>query len=311
MNASHRQPVQVVCAGMSVLDRIMRVERFADEAIKVYAADYDEVGGGPAATAAVTVARLGGRAFLVARVGDDLTGRSIQAELVDLGIDVSAMRTLAGARSASSNVIVDARGERQITHFPGDGLNVEADWVVPSMLQAAGAVLVDMGWWQGARRVLELARLAGIPTVIDADLSADPRSEALLQMAEHVVFSEAALVRASGTADPLRGLEWARSRLSGRCLGVTLGADGYAWLEKDVLYRVAGHPIDVVDTLGAGDVFHGAYALALAEGRPVARAAAFANAAAALKCGRRSGRRGIPWRAEVDAFLAFAGETPT
>ena len=292
---------------MSVLDRIMRVERFAEEATKVYASDYDEVGGGPAATAAVTVARLGGRACLVARVGDDPTGTSIQAELAGLGIDVSAMRALPGSRSASSNVVVDTDGERQITHFPGRGLDVQADWVVPAILEAAGAALVDMGWWQGARRVLELARLAGIPTVLDADLSADPRSEALLQMAEHVVFSQAALVRASGDPDPTRGLAWARSRLPGRYLGVTLGAGGYAWLDRDTLHRVKGHSVRVVDTLGAGDVFHGAYALALAEGRSVADAAAFANAAAALKCERPSGRRGIPARAEVDAFLNAPG----
>ncbi|HZH06855.1 MAG TPA: PfkB family carbohydrate kinase, partial [Lautropia sp.] len=152
MSPSPLQPARVVCAGMSGLDRIMRVERFPSEATKVYAAGYDEVGGGPAATAAVTVCRLGGNAVLAGRVGDDPAGEVIRAELRDHGVDVSAVRMLVGAQSASSNVTVDARGERQITHFAGRGLDVEADWVAPDVLHAAGAALVDMGWWPGARR---------------------------------------------------------------------------------------------------------------------------------------------------------------
>jgi sulfofructose kinase len=311
MNPPPSRPARVVCAGMSVMDRIMQVERFAAEATKVYASGYDEVGGGPAATAAVAISRLGGDAFLIARVGDDPTGRAIREELVGHGVDVSALRSLAGARSASSNVTVDGQGERQITHFRGDGLDVPADWVEPEMFRGAGAVLVDMGWWPGANRVLELARLAGIATVLDADLTPDRRSHALLHVAEHVVFSQAALANMSGKTDPDAGLGWARERLPARYLGVTVGAAGYAWLDQDSLHRIPGHAVEVADTLGAGDVFHGAYALGLAEGRPVREAAAFANAAAALKCMRKSGRRGIPFRAEVDALLNSAGETGT
>jgi sulfofructose kinase len=296
---------------MSVMDRIMQVERFAAEATKVYASGYDEVGGGPAATAAVAISRLGGNAFLIARVGDDPTGLAIRDELEGHRVDVSALHTLPGARSASSNVTVDAFGERQITHFRGEGLDVPAHWVEPEMFQGAGAVLVDMGWWPGANRVLELARLAGIPTVLDADLAPDPRSQALLHLVEHVVFSQAALARMSGEPDPVAGLQWARKRLPARYLGVTVGAAGYAWLDQDRLDRVAGHAVEVADTLGAGDVFHGAYALAVAEGRPVREAAAFANAAAALKCTRKSGRRGIPFRAEVDDLLTSTGENRT
>src|SRR5436190_23086936 len=122
-------PACVTCVGMSGLDRIMRVAAFATEASKLYASSYDEVGGGPAATAAVTVQRLGGGARLIARVGDDATGEAIRSELADHGIDLTLMRTLRGARSAASNVVVDGRGERQITHFVGQGLDVDADWV--------------------------------------------------------------------------------------------------------------------------------------------------------------------------------------
>ena len=312
MVAVERMPAHVTCVGMSVLDRIMRVDAFATEPSKVYATGYDEIGGGPAATAAVAIQRLGGHARLIARVGDDVTGNAIRDELASHGIDLSSMRTLAGARSAASNVVVDERGERQITHFRGEGLDVDADWVEPDDLGASCVVLADTGWPLAAERVLSLAANAGKVTVLDADLSVDPRAATLIAMADHVVFSEAALTRMSGIADPVDALQWARPRVPGRYVGVTVGPRGYLWLDDTTLHRLPGHAVDVIDTLGAGDVFHGAYALALAEGRDVAHAARFANAAAAIKCTRASGRRGIPFRDEVDAWLElrYPGQEP-
>jgi sulfofructose kinase len=302
--ASVTNPVPAVtCVGMSGLDRIMRVKAFLEGGGKLYASGYDEVGGGPAATASVAIQRLGGQARLVARAGDDATGALIRGELADHGVDVGALHLLPGAQSAASNVVVDDAGERQITHFPGHGLDVDADWFDAGSLAGSGAVLADMGWRRGAARVLALATAAGLPTVLDADLTFDPRAAELLALADHVVFSAAALEKMSGHADAERGLRWARERVRGPYVGVTVGARGYVWLAGESLHEAPGHAVRAVDTLGAGDVFHGAYALALAEGREVATAARFANAAAALKCTRASGRRGIPTRAEVDAWL--------
>jgi sulfofructose kinase len=119
-----------------------------------------------------------------------------------------------------------------------------------------------------------------------------------------VVCAEAALLRMSGESDPVRALQWARPRVRGPYVGVTVGPRGYLWLAGETLHEAPGFRVDAIDTLGAGDVFHGAYALAIAEGQAVADAVRFANAAAAIKCTRASGRRGIPLRAEVDAWLA-------
>jgi sulfofructose kinase len=252
----------------------------------------------------VAIARLGGQARLVARLGDDAAGDSIAGELRDWGVDVSTIGRLPGARSPVSHVTVDGKGERQITHFRGVGLDVVPEWISLDALADVSCVLVDMGWWPGANRIVELARAAGIVSVLDADLTADVRSAGLLELVDHAVFSQAALARMSGREDPMEGLRWAKTRTrESCCVGVTLGANGYLWLENDIPRRVAAHPVEVVDTLGAGDVFHGAYALGLAEGLAAAEAAALANAAAALKCTRASGRRGVPSRAEVNQLL--------
>src|SRR3954462_12207191 len=137
---------------MSGLDRIMRVSAFAPAGCKLYASSYDEIGGGPAATAAVTVQRLGGGARLIARIGDDVTGEALRSELAGYGIDLSLMRTLRGARSAASNAIVDGRGEPAITQFVGQGLDVDADWVDAATSARDRVVLADMGWCRGAQR---------------------------------------------------------------------------------------------------------------------------------------------------------------
>src|SRR5437764_15488274 len=159
---------------MSGLDRIMRVAGFATGGSKLYASSYDEIGGGPAATAAVTVQRLGGAARLIARVGDDATGSAIRHELEEHGVDLALMRTLSGALSAASNVAVDDGGERQITHFAGRGLDVDADWIDAASFAQTDVVLADMGWRRGAERALRLAAVAGVRTVPDADLSVVP-----------------------------------------------------------------------------------------------------------------------------------------
>lgn len=304
-------PPRVLCCGMAGLDRIMRVPAFHEGGGKIYSFEYDEVGGGPAATAAVAIARLGGLAKLVARVGDDAAGQSIVDELRGYEVDTACVTRLAGARSPVSHVMVDDTGERQITHYRGNGLDVAPTWVGEAVFEDVDCLLADMGWWPGASRMLAMARAAGVTSVLDVDISADARSISLLPLVDHAVFSQVALARMSGSERPQEGLRWAQSNTGASAhVGVTLGAQGYLWLEGGEARHLAGHAVHVVDTLGAGDVFHGAYALGLAEGRGIAGAAAFANAAAALKCARPSGRRGVPSRAEVDSLLTPSSKAP-
>lgn len=294
----------VACVGMTVHDRILSVPSLPTQATKLYATAVTEAGGGPAATGAVAIVGLGGTARLHGRVGRDDTGRMIRAELARYGVDISGVAELDGAQSAWSAVAVDAAGERLILNFPGRGLQVEPHWFDTARIAGCGAVLVDMGWPAGARRALAIAAEHGLPSVLDADLGPMPESAALIGQAGHVIFSEPALRHHSGCASPEEGLRALRCRLPAAVLGVTTGPDGYLWLEGAALRRLPAPRVAVVDTLGAGDVFHGAYALALAEGATVERAARFAVAAASLKCTRPGGRAGIPSRPEVDALLA-------
>jgi sulfofructose kinase len=283
---------RVICLGLSALDQVWRVPAlFSGGGQKIRSLEYTTMGGGMAATAAVTVARLGGLAAFWGRGGEDAAGREMHRTLSEQGIDVSQFRLFPDGQSSVSGVLVDSAGERQIVNFRGR-FPEQADWLPLEEVGTASAVLADPRWLAGAVGLFEAARAKAVPTILDADV-ADPETfEALLPLTDHAVFSEPALSGFAGSAG-----EAALAKVAGYGCGVaavTRGADGVVWLEHDVARRQPAYPVDAVDTTGAGDVFHGAYALAIGARLATADAMSFAAAAAALKCTRPGGRAGIP-----------------
>jgi sulfofructose kinase len=292
----------VVCIGHAVQDFVFSVPDLPRTATKHRATAFSSVGGGPAATAAVAVARLGGHAVLAARVGDDAVGAMIVDELAGYGVDCALVKRVDGCRSSVSSVMVDAAGERLIVNYLDPRMPGSPDWLPPSLPEETAVVLADSRWPDGAWVMLERARSAGIAAVLDAD-SPMPRDSPLVAAATHVAFSEPGLHDYCGAGDPHSLITNLSRRLDGWCC-VTQGERGVIIADRGQAGRVAAFDVAAVDTLGAGDVWHGAFALALAERRGEIEAVTFANAAAALKVGRRGGRAGVPTRAEVDTFLA-------
>ncbi len=293
----------VLCVGIATLDHVFAVATLPTKPEKHRAHDLAVVGGGIAANAAVAVARLGGRAALAARLGADGTAEIILDELAREGVDCALARRFPGLRSPTSAVLVDARGERLVVSYSDPETPADPAWLPARLGSGVGAVLGDTRWPEGTAHLFRLARAAGIPAVLDADRRPDPD---LLALATHVAFAEQALREVTGSADPAAGLA-ALAGSARNWLAVTVGDRGVLFLERG---RVAGAPafaVDAVDTLAAGDAWHGAFALALAEGRGERAAIRFASAAAAIKCTRFGGRAGLPSRAEVDAFLMERG----
>jgi sugar/nucleoside kinase (ribokinase family) len=131
-------------------------------------------------------------------------------------------------------------------------------------------------------------------------------------MASHVVFSSEGLRAASGQVDLCVALAAVSPHMRG-FFAVTNGPEDILWLEQGILRRMPAFVVTAIDTLGAGDVFHAAFTVALAEGRDAVAAMRFGAAAAAIKCTRFGGISGAPRRAEVDAFLTAqpaAGSKP-
>ena len=299
---------RVICVGHSALDRIFTVDAWPADSAKVAATSYAEVGGGMAANAAVAIARLGGEAQFWGPAGADGIAEIMHAQLAAAGVDASGLRRFAGLQSSTSAILIDARGERLIVSHRGSALRAPADWLQLDRIAGAGALLADVRWQQGALAALRAARRAGVASVIDADAAEAATLRALAGAAEFVLFSEPGLESFAGAVEIEDGLRRALA-LGARLAAVTLGRRGIFWLEAGhagALRHASAYPVAVVDTLAAGDAFHGAFALMLAEAKTPEQALHYANAAAAIKCTRPGGRDGCPSREEVEEFLRSA-----
>jgi sulfofructose kinase len=294
----------VICVGHAALDYVYRIEAFPAAPMKVRSLEHIESGGGMAANAAATIARLGGAVELWSRTGADAAGERIRTFLEAEGVNVSFVKVHEGARSSTSAVIVDRNGDRLIVGERDHAMSMDPIWLPLDRIGGAAAVLSDMRWVEGTRAAFAAARVAGVPTVLDADLGGGGDLEEFLGLANYAIFSGPALdafVKGVDDAGRLAAV-LARGVLHA---GVTRGAKGYFWAGGG---GESGHQpafdLEVVDTTGAGDAFHGAFAWALAEGRAPPECARIAAAVAALKCRRLGARSGLPTRAELESFLA-------
>lgn len=293
--------LKVACVGIAVQDRIYRVEKLPSGGGKNVAQDYFEVGGGPAATAAVAIARLGGSPFFIGRIGDDPAGDTILSELKSEGVKTNYTRVISGAKSSQSAILVDAEGERMIINYPSPDLVADTEWLDEIDFSAFDVVLADVRWHQGTKRSFELAREVGVPTILDADLTPQDITP-LVQLADHIVFSDPGLKKLTKIENYHDALQ-AVTKISSGVPYVTAGKEGCFWMDDKTIVKAPGFTVEVVDTTGAGDVFHGAFAYGIAEGMSVQQTVQFANAVAAVKCAQPGGRAGIPNKQQTLDFL--------
>jgi len=326
-------PPVVACVGLSCRDHVWRVERFPPAVSRTHAEGYRADGGGPAATAAVAAARLGARARLWAIHGDDDDGRANADELRAYGVDLAGCHVPRGARSFVSAVLVAPDGERYIFPYRGYGLADEPadhDW---AGLTGVGAVLVDGRHPRLAAHAVAWAAAHGIPSVGDWG---DLRHPELRARIDHLVASEEAGREAVGAFAPggafaqggapgqgggggsagteaaddavataVRAAAALRDRPE-QLVAVTLGPLGCVWDDGHDVWRQSAPRVDVVESNGAGDAFHGAYAAAIAGGLAVADAVRLATAVGALRCAGE-GRAALP---DLSTARALADRLP-
>ena len=299
----------VICLGQATLDYHWQVPNLSDlphGGGKCKADAFSQSGGGMATTAAVAVARLGMPVQFWGCAGQDQAGRDMRDELAGWGVDVSHMRLFEGAQSSVSAILVDAQGERLIVNARAKGLPTAADWLPLWQVTTAKALLADPRWPHGAQALFAAGRAEGVPTVLDADVAEPATYAQLLPLTDHALFSEPGLAiwsahNQTANASTEAQLQAVR-RLGCQVAGVTLGAQGVKWVDAQGFHELKARPLIAIDTTGAGDVFHGAYAAAVALGQTTAQAFTFASAAAALKCQQGGGRQGIPDMAQTMAF---------
>jgi sulfofructose kinase len=290
----------VICLGSVVMDHTFWVSEVALPPSKNRASSYRVGAGGLSANASIAVQRLGGQAVFWGRVGDDPNGPMLLDQLKEEGIDTSDVRIAPGGRTPVSAVLVDRVGERSIFAYRGEGLGTDPAWLPLDRLGQARAVLTDPRWVEGAATLLEAARARGVPTVLDGEKSETRLLLDLVPRVDHAIFSVPGLANYAPGQRPADAL---RRALDAGCkvAAVTRGEDGTLWMMRGdrtprttPAFRVAA-----TNTTGAGDVFHGAYALAMAEGQEPEQAMRFASAAGALRA--REGA--TPDRAMVEEMM--------
>jgi ribokinase len=265
-----------------------------------------QIAEGMASSAAFAVARLGGKASLWGAVGDDDTGTRITTDLADDGVDTSGMRRVKGARSAVSTILIDDNGERLIVPFYDRNLHENPQPITDEKIGPFDAVLVDVRWPELAREVLLAARRAGKPAILDGDVAADGVIERLAPAASHIVFSQPAAERLARTKDVAAAARALKQRFPHAFISITAGENGCYWFDDGdrVIKHLPALHVTAIDTLAAGDIFHGAFALMIAEGRSIEDAMRVSAVAAAIKCTVFGGRKGAPTRADVSSRLA-------
>lgn len=300
----------IVFAGAATMDMIFSVDSLPPGPGKVLPTALVQTAHGMATSAATAAARLGARASLIARIGDDAMGDAFIRDIEGEGVDCGLVRRVAGARTPLSAVIVDGKGERLIVPYYDPALGPEADWIPEDVVAGADAVQVDVRWPRGAARVLDIARAAGKPAVLDADVGPGEVTDMLARRATHIVFSEPAALALS-QKDTIAQAVIALSKRFDGFVAVTGGPEGCFWLDPALdggtVRRLLPPKVVAVDTLAAGDVFHGAFTLAIAEKQAIEPAIAFANTAAAISCTVFGGRLGAPDRTAVLNLMARSG----
>ncbi len=296
-------PWTLCTVGHAALDHCFFIADFPPTPTKTPARHYQAISGGMAANASIAAVRLGAHVRLHGAVGDDDAGDFLVRRLAECGVECGQLQRVPGAASSVSAVVIDARGERQIFNHRGDALARAAE-LDTCVLAGCDVLMADPRWMQGALAALRWARAAGVPSLLDGDLSPTRDLQALAAVADWTVFSEAGLAAFAPHATLTDGLGAALAA-GAQLAAVTLGAQGVRWQRAGgAVQSLPAFTVQAVDTNGAGDVFHAALAMAVARALPDRQAMRFACAAAALKCQRPGGVANGPDCTEVERLLA-------
>lgn len=294
----------VVGLGQCCLDLLGLIEQFPVVDQKTELAAPLLQGGGPVATALVTLARLGVATAVAGRVGGDDFGRSIRLGLEAEGVDTRALLVDPGGSSQFACIAVEPQGgTRNIFWTRGTAAALTPAEIPVDLIAGARLLHLDGLQLEASVAAAALARQRGVVTVLDGG-TLRPGMEQLLPLIDHLVVSERFARQLAPDAD----IPAAIDRLftwGAQAVTVTLGARGCLGRSADgALLRLPAFPVAVVDTTGCGDVFHGGYLFALLQGWDLAQRLRFAGACAALKSRALGGRTAIPGYAEVMAWLA-------
>jgi sulfofructose kinase len=293
----------LVGLGANAADHLVVVPHHPAPGEKVRFTRHLRQGGGQAATALVVAARLGYRTRYLGGVGDDAEGDRNLEELAREGVELTRVRRRAGAMTQRAFIFVDERtGERTILWGRDPGVLLQPEELTAQEIGCGRMLHVDgQNPWASACAARH-ARAAGMPVIADLE-AVRPGTDELLPLLDILIAAEEFAPAFTGSPDACTALQTVHERCGGGIVIETRGPRGAFVLIDGRLRHVPAFAIEALDTTGAGDVFHGAFAVACFQGLGLIDAIEFSHAVAAMKCLGLGGRTAIPRDlGEVDRF---------
>jgi sulfofructose kinase len=292
--------------GAVAVDDLIYVDAYPPPDSKTKVLETERQCGGLTAMALMAASRLGSTCAYAGVLGDDELSQFSIRELRSAGVDLSLLRTKRGVRPGHSFIVIDSdRGTRNVFTHSSNATAIQAGWPKETAIRSARVLLVDHQRTPEMIRAATIAREAGVPVVADFERAPVHGFSELLALVDHLILSARFAQQITGEKRPafMANALWIASR---KVVAITHGDKGCWYLNGDSRGKARHQPavrVKTVDTTGCGDVFHGAYASALARGKSVEECIRFASVTAGLKATRKGGRRSIPSRATVERFL--------
>ncbi|CAA6679827.1 MULTISPECIES: PfkB family carbohydrate kinase [unclassified Lentimonas] len=296
----------VLCVGFACIDINFSTLHHPAPREKVRAHNMNACGGGPASNAAITIARLGGKARFYGYIGNDGFGRSHIRELQANGVLVDMMR-FGNAPTAIAAITIKPDGARSIICYRDPGA-FSHEGSISLKKHPAKVLLVDGHQPSLSLRLVEEARELGIPSILDAG-SINEGTRQLYDKVDYLVASSKFAYQQTGIGDTAAALESMRDFAP--FTAVTKGPEGIYWQTQDSekISHMKAFRVDAIDTTGAGDAFHGAFALGIAQEMPIIDNIRRASACGALTCLKMGARNALPTKREVQSLL-YKSTTP-
>ncbi|MGC4996042.1 ribokinase [Streptomyces sp. DT195] len=290
----------IVVLGSTNMDLVTYVAKAPQRGETVTGREFRTVPGGKGANQAMAAARAGATVSLIGAVGNDAYGARLRDNLEHSGVDTDFLRTVEGP-SGTAHIVVDDEGGNSIVVVPG--ANGTVDHLSPGdegLIASADALLLQLEVPLAAVVAgAEAARRHGVRTVLTPS-PAQPLPEELLSVTDVLVPNEYEAVTLTGRTDPLDAAVGLLELVPEVVL--TLGEAGCLYVSRNTEpLAVPAHQVAAVDSTGAGDTFAGAYAVAVAEEKPLREALSWAAAAAALSVQREGASASMPYRPEIEA----------
>ncbi len=283
--------VDLVGVGLNATDTVIPLATYPARGAKVEYTSHAVLPGGQVATTVVACQAWGAKTRYVGKLGDDHAALLHLRAFADAGVETQIV-TVSGGVSAQSLILVDEDGERTVLCRRDEKLTLRPDELERDWIVGARALHVDGFDTAAATLAATWARESGIPVIADLD-ELYPGVEALIERVDYLIVSRDFPSRLTGEANLGRALRAMQSRYGCKLSAATLGPEGVLAWDGEGFHYSAAYRVPVVDTTGAGDIFHAGFIYGLLQNWPLARQLDFACAAAALNCAAVGARGGI------------------